>query len=139
MPVNGLAFAVVGALNNLMINGYVTSWRIHGHGTTATLVLKFSENGQGVMADQLTFKHYKKKPHSQVKRDQIRSETYHSEKQETKETKKDSTKQKERLQVEVKQPTEKMQEEEEKKRNFKQTTVYKRKNFQCKWKVGLLQ
>ena len=129
MPVNGLPFAVEGALNNLMINGHVTSWRIHGHGTTATLILKFSENGQGVMADQPNSIHYKKKPPSQVKRDQIRSDTYHSEKQETKQTKKDSTQQKEKIEVEDKQPTDKKQEEEEKKRKLQADDSLQQKEF----------
>ena len=74
MPVNGLPFAVEGALNNLLSTSYVTSWKIQGHGQTTTIVIKMFDE-QGVMAENATVQ-YKKKPPSQVRRDRQRTEDF---------------------------------------------------------------
>ena len=83
MPVDGLPFAVEGALNNLLSTSHVSSWKIQGNGRNATIVLKLCENRQGVMADQLsnTQVYYKKKPPSHVQRDRERAEEFHTERQ----------------------------------------------------------
>ena len=87
MPVDGLPPAVEGALINLLSNGHVSSWKINGHGSTATLVLNFIEKEQGVMADQPFSLHYRKKPPSQIRRDQTRSDMLNTNKQKSKDIK----------------------------------------------------
>ena len=72
--VNGLPFAVEGALNNLLSTSYVTSWKIQGHGQTTTIDIKMFDE-QGVMAENSTVQ-YKKKPPSQVRRDRQRTEDF---------------------------------------------------------------
>ena len=95
MPVFGLPCAVEGALNNLISAGQITTWRIQGQGNATTLTLKFRENEEGAMADQPKNVYYKKKSRRQIKRDQKRTEEYHSSQDQRKEPAEDMEKEKE--------------------------------------------
>ena len=78
MPVAGLQAAAKGALNALLVDNNVSSWKVVGDGDSTLIVLRLKPHAHSSSADMADWhntqgQYFRRKPPSQIRRDRERS------------------------------------------------------------------